>query len=306
MAAVTTPIQRPRGAVWSPVTWFRLLLWRWRLYGPVGDLERHGYYFWGPAVGLVLGVELLAALELAWGKLPTISSTVGHLEMRWDWVAVIVVGLITVVAFHTIAYRTERREGGRAYRRVLLELTTKGAVPEQVDLGWYNALLVLGVTAGAWLLALALGASKYHLGYVVYGTLGFVGILLPSLLAYYANRVVRFPTLFFTIDKLRHRLHLVATVILAGLAILAVHLSFYPWPDITHESASFAGLNADQARTAAQTAVEQNQSLHYSTQARGVDHGHDAWFVYFDTSGGATCVVIVTQVNSTLSPDCTS
>jgi len=110
---------RPKGPWWSPKTWFLILKWRWSLYGPVEPVERRGYGFWGPVVALVLLIELLAALSKSvknafpW---PTISSTVGELEKRWDWVGV-VVGLIAVGLFQAIAYRDQRRETGRAYRR---------------------------------------------------------------------------------------------------------------------------------------------------------------------------------------------
>jgi len=75
----------PSGSRWSPVTWLRLLEWRWMLYGAVEQPERRGYWFWGPTVGVVLLVELLAALSasvknaIPW---PTISSTTGHLEKQ--------------------------------------------------------------------------------------------------------------------------------------------------------------------------------------------------------------------------------
>src|SRR5439155_15590081 len=100
---------RPEGPRWSPRTWVDLLVWRWKLYGPVKGPERRGYWFWGPTVAFVLLIELLAALSSSFKDAipwPTISSTVGHLEKRWDWVAVVVVGLLTVGAFHAIAYRS--------------------------------------------------------------------------------------------------------------------------------------------------------------------------------------------------------
>src|SRR5262249_25802611 len=93
---------RPTGHWWSPALWFRILKWRWNLYGPVGPVELSGYGFWGPVVALVLSIELLAALSKSVKNVfpwPTISSTVGELEKRWDWVGVIVVGTIAVALF---------------------------------------------------------------------------------------------------------------------------------------------------------------------------------------------------------------
>jgi hypothetical protein len=285
-------------------------VWRWRLYGPVRGPERRGYWFWGPTTAFVLLIELLAALSSSFKNAipwPTISSTVGHLEKRWDWVAVIVVGLLTVVTFHAIAYRAQRRDDGRAYRRVGRD---PADAPEPDPLSWYNWLLVAGVGTVAIVLAIVFDASKYQLGYVIYGVLAFFGIVLPSILSFFFNKVVGFPTLFFTIAKLRHRLHSVAVILVAGLTILAVHLAFYPWPDIAHESASFAGLTADRARAKAERELRilrgTKPPLSYSTQARSVIDGQDAWSVYFRPATGvpASCVVIVTKSTASFSADC--
>ena len=53
------------------------------------------------------------------------------------------------------------------------------------------------------------------LGYVVWGSIGAV-IAIIELLA--ADLQARWPW--------------AATIILAGMAVLAVHLVFYPWPDL--------------------------------------------------------------------------
>ena len=80
---------------WSPVAWWRAIVRNWQSEGPVERRERRGYWFWGPTILIILAVELLGALsstfknKIPW---PTISATVGHLEKRWDWVGVIVVG----------------------------------------------------------------------------------------------------------------------------------------------------------------------------------------------------------------------
>ena len=281
------------------------------LYGAVEQPERRGYWFWGPTVGVVLLVELLAALSASVkNAIPwhTISSTTGHLEKRWDWVAVIVVGLITVVAFHAIAYRGQQRTRGRAFRRAGPDPDDK---PAGTDIRWYNAILVAALGGVAIGLAIVFDASKFQLGYAIYGVLGFFGIVLPSILAFAANRLVGFPSLFFTLAKLRHRLHAVAVILVAGLTILAVHLAFYPWPDITHESASFAGLNPDKARAKAErklTTVRTGKPpLRYSTQDKNVVDGSDAWSVYFQpATGTGSCVVTVTKNGATASPECSN
>ena len=89
-----------------------------------------------------------------------------------------------------------------------------------------------------------------------------------------------------------------------GLTILAVHLAFYPWPDIAHESATFAGRNPDDARSDAQQAVRRvrqgKPALVYQTQAKGVLDGFDAWYVYFSRG----CVVTLTRDEVKPSDDC--
>ena len=45
---------------------------------------------------------------------PTISNMTGHLESMKDWVALIPVALITIVAYHVVSYPSSRKEAGRA------------------------------------------------------------------------------------------------------------------------------------------------------------------------------------------------
>ncbi len=280
---------------WSPAAWWRAIDRNWRAAGPVEPRERRGYWFWGPTILIILAVELLGALsstfenKIPW---PTISGTVGHLEKRWDWVAVIVVAVITATAFQALAYKAgSRTVTGRSQR--------PGAPPAgESGYSWLFVLIPGLIALG---IAIALGASKIQLGYVIYGVLAVFGIVVPSVLAFVLNKDVRFPTLFFTLDRLRRRLHAAALILVTGLAILVVHLAFYPWPDITHESASFAGLSAQKARDKAERAVQSLRTslppLEYSTQSRAVIEGHDVWLVYFRTATGATsaCVVTVTR-----------
>lgn len=300
-AARRALLPRPRGPWWWPPTWVRLVLWHWRLGGAVSPLERRGYLFWGPTVLLVLGVELLGALSETfrnWIPWPTISSTVGHLEKRWDWVAVIVVGVITATAFQALAYKAgPRTVTGRSQR--------PGAPPARES--GYSWLFVLIPGLIALGLAIAFGASKFQLGYIIYGVLAVFGIAIPSVLAWVLNKEVRFPTLFFTLDRLRRRFHAAALILVTGLAILVVHLAFYPWPDITHESASFAGLTAQKARDSAEREVRSLRAslppLVYSTQSRAVTDGRDVWLVYFRTASGASSACVVTVTRAAADPN---
>src|SRR5437868_7630475 len=66
-----------------------------------------GYLCWGPVVAAILIAEALAAFaHVHW---PTISSTVGHLENRWTWVAAVVVGIIAAGAYLAVAVGSERK-----------------------------------------------------------------------------------------------------------------------------------------------------------------------------------------------------
>jgi hypothetical protein len=284
---------------WSPVAWWRAIVRNWQAEGPVDPRERRGYWFWGPTILIILAVELLGALsstfknKIPW---PTISSTIGHLEKRWDWVAVIVVGVITATAFQMLAYKAgARTDTGRAQR--------PGAPPaQQSGYSWLFVLIPGLIALG---LAIAFGASKIQLGYIIYGVLAVFGIVIPSVLAFVLNKEVRFPTLFFTLGRLRRRFHAAALILVTGLAILVVHLAFYPWPDITHESASFAGLTAQKARDKAEREVARVRGslpqLEYSTQSRAVSDGRDVWLVYFRTASGASSACVVTVSRDSVS-----
>jgi hypothetical protein len=74
--------------------------------------------------------------------------------------------------------------------------------------------------------------SKYQIGYIIYGLIAVVFVIGPSVAASVAGKEAPFPTLFRTVAYLERRQHWVALLILAGLAVLAVHLAMYPWPDI--------------------------------------------------------------------------
>jgi hypothetical protein len=81
------------------------------------------------------------------------------------------------------------------------------------------------------LIASALGASKNELGYAIYITLTISGVIVPSALAYWWNRVLAIPTLFATIAYLRTRAVWIAALVVALLVVLLFHLALYPWPN---------------------------------------------------------------------------
>jgi hypothetical protein len=269
-----------------------------RLLHAPDEKTLQGYLFWGPVVAAILVTEALGAFfDVPW---PTISSTVGHLENRWTIVAAIVVGLIGAAAYLALT-GGRKTELGRTYLRSGDPRRDPQPVP------YYTAAVPIAATIIAGAVARGFTDDKLKVGYWIYGTLAVFGLVVPSLLLL-AKAEVQFPTLFFTVGKLRARFHWVATLLVASLSILIIHLALYPWPDITKEPTQYAGLDANHAKKRAVRAVAGNGSLRYSTQTRGVDGGKNAWLVFFtSTSSGGTyggCVVAVTDKETKPAPGC--
>ena len=71
--------------------------------------------------------------------------------------------------------------------------------------------------------------TEQDVGYIVWGALGAIVVATRS------GRLGRTGCGFHiaaTAADLQARCPWVATIILAGMAVLAVHLVFYPWPDL--------------------------------------------------------------------------
>jgi hypothetical protein len=275
--------------------------------GRVGRVERNGYRFWGPVIGAIVVAELLGALAdwldrrtIFHVKWPTLSSTVGHLETQSPILAVLVVGTIAVVGFEAATSPPRRRVNGRpVYHRVRRQQPTR----------FYDWWVVLAVVVIGGILSVAVFHwDKYEVGYTIYGLFLVFGIIIPSALAYFAGMIVSFPGLIYTIRKLERRLHWVAAVVVAGLAILLVHLALYPWPDLVRESTSYAGLGRADAMAAAEKRVA--ATLSFRSAARGEFGDHDAWLITFEPAGGfgSGCVVAVRRsddgTTATPSPAC--
>lgn len=234
-----TPIDRPEGS--SPPAG------RWR---NIGRREWWGYGVWF----LVALVIVIPEISAAWRKVPwpTISGTVGHLEYRWSWVALIVVTLVVSAGFHAVRYplrpkaepipdadgRKLRTLNGRLTRfkatEEVAEATRRVAPADRLSVGWFVAAVVIVVVASLITGLLIRPANPFMLAYVLYGFIGVLFILTPSVLAYWFRKDVSFPTLFWTLTAIEHRVRLVAVGVYAGLVILLLHLAFYPWPAIFH------------------------------------------------------------------------
>jgi hypothetical protein len=189
------------------------------------NAERNGYWFWGLLTLFIVVPELLAALssrlrtDIPW---PTISNLIGrNLERHHHWVALLVMGVIVLVAYHAATYRPTAE--GHALREPVRE------VEEWRWGGWYIVAVAVAAAAAGFV-ASALDASKDAVGFAIYGTLA-VGALAPSLLAYFNAKLLDVPTLFATIGYLQRRAHWAAAVFVALLVVLLFHLALYPWPN---------------------------------------------------------------------------
>jgi hypothetical protein len=82
--------------------------------------------------------------------------------------------------------------------------------------------------------------GRFFLGYVLYGLIAFVWIVVPSVLAFWFAKDIAFPPLFRTVAYLERRLHFVAAILLVGFVVLLIHLALYPWPNIFQPAAASA------------------------------------------------------------------
>jgi hypothetical protein len=93
--------------------------------------------------------------------------------------------------------------------------------------------------------------ANYHVAYFLYGSIGFFWLLLPSITGFVKGKDAEFPSLFRTIANLeewigRPRPHpasdrigtavawLVSFILVWGMVFLMMHLTLYPFPNITH------------------------------------------------------------------------
>jgi hypothetical protein len=235
--------------------------------------RRLGYFVWGSAAVVIAVPEIAASRILGSGEdvfpFTTISHMVGHLERHHYWVELIVVAIIVLAVFSAVrvppkpppeappedATEPGRTPGGRLTLRPPANRATADEAARfdrepALTLGWFvvAALGSLAVVAGAtwWAVERWDEEIHYHPAYVLYGLLGFFWVIVPSAAALLFDKEA-FPTLFRTVNNLEEWLRaktwplsagptlawLVAYTILAGFVILLLHLTLYPYPDIT-------------------------------------------------------------------------
>ena len=71
--------------------------------------------------------------------------------------------------------------------------------------------------------------SKAEWGYLVWGSIAVV-VAIPELAAAVGREWVPWPGFVRTVVNLQRRVPWLAMAMLAGLAILVVHIIFHPWP----------------------------------------------------------------------------
>jgi hypothetical protein len=330
------------GAAWAKGSWARLTgFFRARFQGTKED-ELWGYAVWG-AMGLAVGIpEITAAIKGRNFIFPTISTTIGHLEDFWPIVALAPVAIIVVGAYSMLVIRPDdkseallgktpaptktgapevytaisRDKYGRLTKRDL----DPAAVPDDpaaaaaptptrplLPVDPYFTAVTIGIIVAT--VVAARSHDRWLTAYVLYSLIGVFWIVVPAGAAFWLKRDVPFPTLFLTIRQLELRLHFVAYVIAAGLAVLVVHLAIYPWPDLSRSSSKYGGVTPGRAQERAESAVAKlrvgHDGLEVTTKARAVINEREAWVIYFGTKAGAVtgCSVVITGEDTWTSVD---
>ena len=233
------------------------------------DQRRWGYFVWIVAA-LVIGIpEIIAAFSAGLLPFTTISTMTGHLERHHTWVELVVVAAIVFFVFSTVRLRPRETSGrtpndpppdsGEPTRTPGGRLTLRPEDPDQTasEFDDSTAPRVFAIAAAISLAGIAIATwaatrwwdDKHHYrpAYVLYGSLFLLWIVIPSAVAFALGKDAPFPTLFRTIDNLEDWLRnrkwpgnlgpiagwLVAYGIFAGLVVLLLHLTLYPYPDIT-------------------------------------------------------------------------
>lgn len=221
--------------------------------------RRWGYLVWVIAGIVIVVPEITAAWDGDLLPFTTISGMVGHLERHHNGVELLVVSAIVFVVFSTIrvppqsriSTQPRRTPGGRLTLRAPSRVPPAAFDDEEAP-RWFAVAAVgslVVVAVGTWAASQWWDdAHNYQPAYVLYGSLALLWLIVPSILAVALATDLPFPTLFRSVKNLEAWLGsrswplslgpalgwLVAYLILAGLVILLLHLTLYPYPDITH------------------------------------------------------------------------
>jgi hypothetical protein len=217
--------------------------------------RRWGYVVWGVALGFVFVPEILAAIPFSESQLPfpTISRTMGHLEYvhaEWTLLPTTLIVLVLYTLWREPA-GAKRTPGGRLTFKA--QTSPPSYDDETVRDIWFvlRTLAIAAVVLGGTLLAYHEWPNQYvngdklpnyRVAYVLYGSIGLFWIALPTIQSLVSGKDAGFPTLIRTVRNLEEWIgdHVgkaaawaLSFVLVWGMVFLLLHLTFYPFPNIT-------------------------------------------------------------------------
>jgi len=233
---------------------------------PVGSKRWWGYLVWVGAALMLAVPEITAMFSKGALGFVTASETIGHLERYHNWIGLGVIGTLVLLVFSLYKVSVDRagepRPEGEPTRtrggRLTFHAKETPTAKQEQEFEDEGAPLIFAASALASMAAIALGGwaatqwwddpRRFHASFVIYVSVAMLWFVVPSLVALFTGNDVPYPTMVRTVqdgsDWLRKqtwrwalgpKLAWTATfVILWGLAILFVHLTLYPYPDITH------------------------------------------------------------------------
>jgi hypothetical protein len=230
----------------------------------VGTKRRWGYLVWVAAALMLVVPEITAAISHGALGFVTASETIGHIERYHNWVELGVVGAIVLIVFSLLQVRLDKvgqtPDDGKATRtpggRLTFHPQDLKDAKEFDDEGAPVAFVVYAVASAA-LIAFAGWAARewwddprrFHASILIYALVALLWFVVPSIVAFVRGSDVAYPTMVRTVQNLADWFRkqdtwpwqlgpklawFVTFVIIWGLVILFVHLTFYPYPDITH------------------------------------------------------------------------
>lgn len=230
----------------------------------VGTKRRWGYLVWVAAALMLVVPEITAAISNGALGFVTASESIGHIERYHNWVELGVIGSLVLIVFSLLQIRVDNAgqaaEEGKATRTPGGRLTFHAKDPRDPadfdDEGAPVAFIVYLVFSAA-VIAFAGWAARqwwddsrrFHASILIYALVALLWFVVPSLVAFFRGFDVPYPTMVRTIQNLAGWFRqqkswpwqlgpklawFVTFVIIWGLVILFVHLTLYPYPDITH------------------------------------------------------------------------
>ena len=233
----------------------------------LGSKRAWGYFVWVAAALMLAVPEVTAMFSKGALGFVTASETIGHLERYHNWIELGVIGALVLIVFSLYKVSVDRAgEGdppaGEATRtpggRLTFHPKESGVGKAPRDFADEHADLIFALCAVGSAALVAFGGwaatrwwddpRRFHASFVIYVSVAVLWYVVPSLVAFSSGNDVPYPTMVRTVKDLSGWLRgrswpwslgpkpawLSVFVILWGLAILFVHLTLYPYPDITH------------------------------------------------------------------------